>query len=167
MPEPIDFLIIQDMQSALRAISTTADPPFHHTVESLSVKLDPDHNVEDIISSMVSADPQSPLRPFIILELPPDGPWEYQPADQILTELPFSIHFVNDTDVTQDDALLQEYLRAAADIEQAIAADHTRGALATDTRILSREMHELSGQMVWTTVSGVVRIYREYGRPNG
>ena len=167
MPEPIDFLIIQNLQSALRNISTTADPAFHHTVESLSVKLDPDHKVEELISSMTSADPQSPRRPFIILEIPPDGPWDYQTSAQILTELPWSIHFVNDTDVTQDNALLQEYLRAAADIEQAIAADHTRGALAVDTRILSREMHELSGQMVWTMVSGVVRLYREYGKPNG
>lgn len=173
MPEPIDFRIVQNLQTALRAISTTATPAYHHTVASLAVKLDADHNVEDLISSMVSSDPQSPIRPFILLELLPDGPWEYQPADQLLFELPFTVHFVNDSDPTIDDALLQEYLRACADVEQAIAVDHARGTdeagqpLAVDTRIVSREMHELSGAMVWTSVTATVRLYREYGKPNG
>ncbi len=166
MPEPIDFRIIQNLQTALRAISTTATPAYHHTVASLGVKLDADHNVEDLIASMVSGDPQNPLRPFILLELLADS-WEYQPADQVLPSIPFSVHFVNDSDPTVDDALLQEYLRACADIEQAIAVDHTREALAVDTRIVTREMHELSGRMVWSTVTAVVRLYREFGKPNG
>jgi len=167
MPDPIAFRIIQNLQSALRNISKTATPAYHHTIVSLAVKLDADHDVEALISSMVSSDPQSPTRPFIILELLPDGPWEYQPADQVLPEIPFSVHFVNDSDLTVDDSLLQEYLRACADVEQAIAVDHTRGALAVDTRVISCEMHELSGRLVWSTVTGAIRLYREYGKPNG
>ena len=172
MPEPIDFRIIKNLQTTLRAISKTATPAYHHTVSSVGVKLDADHNVEDLVASMVSGDPQNPIRPFILLELLPDS-WEYQPADQVLPLIPFSVHFVNDSDPTLDEALLQEYLRACADIEQAIAVDHGRGVdelgqpLAVDTRIITREMHELSGRIVWSTVTAAVKLYREYGKPNG
>ena len=160
MPEPLDFQIIQNLQTALRGISKTATPPFHHTVMTLAVKLDPDHSVEDLIDN-------APARPFMILELPPDGPWEYFPDDQLVATIPFMVHFVNDSDPTLDDSLLKEYLRLCADVEQAIAADHDRGGLATDTRITLRAMHELQGQLVWAIITGEIREHRKYGAPNG
>ncbi len=107
-----------------------------------------------------------PLRPFLILALSPDV-YEYFPSEQVRLLMPFIIHAVNDSDPTDDDSMLRTYHRLCADVEQAIAADTTRNALATDTRILEREMHELEGQRVWALVKGEIREHRTYGEPNG
>ena len=163
MAEPLEFQIVQNLQTALRSISV-ADG-YHHDIGALAVKLDADHDVESLIG-------ENPLRPFLVLELPPDT-YEYFPAEQIRLLMPFKIHAVNDTRPVNetaprdDDALLKTYLRLCADVEQAIAVDETRGSLATDTRILRREMHELEGQQVWAMLTGEIREQRKYGAPNG
>ena len=157
MNEPLEFRIVQDLQAALKSISVANG--YHHDVESLAVKLDANHDVESIIG-------EQPLRPFLILELLPDRS-EYFPSEQVRIRMPFIIHAVNDTDPTDDDSMLKTYHRLCADVEQAITADTTRGALATDTRILEREMHELEGQKVWALVKGEIREHRTYGEPNG
>ncbi len=157
MNEPLEFRIVQDLQAALKSISVANG--YHHDVENLAVKLDANHDVESLIGDL-------PLRPYLILELLPDK-HEYFPAEQVRLLMPFIIHFVNDTDPTDDDSMLKTYHRLCADVEKAIAADTTRNALATDTRILEREMHELEGQKVWALVKGEIREHRTYGDPNG
>lgn len=155
--EPLEFRIVQNLQTALRAISIANG--YHHDFAALAVKLDPNHDVESLIGD-------EPLRPFLIIDLRPDK-YEYSPANQVLLLMPFTIHAVNDTDPTDDDAMLKTYLRLSADVEMAIAVDESRGALATDTRIFEREMHELEGQQVWAMVKGEIREHRTYGEPNG
>jgi hypothetical protein len=148
---------MQNLQAALHLISVANG--YHHNVEVIAVKLDPNHDVEALVGDQ-------PLRPFLILAFSPDV-YEYFPAEQILLRMPFIIHAVNDSDPTDDDAMAKTYWRLCADVEKAIAVDITRGGLTTDTRILEREMHEPKGQQVWALVKGEIREHRTYGEPNG
>ena len=158
MNEPLEFRIIQNLQTALRAISVANG--YHHDIAALAVKLDPDQDVESLIGDEA-------LRPFLILALSPDA-YEYvEKPVRILLRMPFIIHVINNTDPKEDDSKLQTYLRLCADVETAIAIDIERGDLATDTRIFEREMHELEGQQVWAMVKGEIREHRTYGAPNG
>jgi hypothetical protein len=159
MAEPLEFQIVQNLQTALRSISIASG--YHHDFESLAVKLDANHDVEELIGDQ-------PLRPFIILELRPNI-FDYSEASAgyVLVLIPFIVHAVNDTDPKVDDDMLKKYLRLCADVEQAIAVDERRGGLATDTRIFERSLHELDGQRVWALLSGQVREHRKYGEPNG
>ena len=157
MDEPLEFRIVQNLQAALRNISIANG--YHYDFEALAVKLDPSHDVESFIG-------EQPLRPYLLLVLLPDT-YEYFPAEQIRLRMPFIVLAVHDTDPTDDDAMMQTYWRLCADVEQAIAIDETRGALATDTRILEREMHEFEGQQVRAILKGEIREHRTYGAPNG
>lgn len=160
MPEPLDFQIYQDLETSLEAITVAAG--YFHDLTALTVKLDADHAIEDFVGS-------TRKRPFIVLEYPPVGPWEYQSSDQVVVNHGFTVHFVNDSDPKDDAAMLKEYRRQCADVEKAITVNngHTRGGLATDTKIQLQEMHELEGQLVWSLTTGLIREYREYGKPNG
>ena len=159
MSEPLEFRIIQNLQTALRAISVANG--YHHDIAAFAVKLDPDQDVESLIPG------DEALRPFMILALSPDA-YEYvEKPIRILLRMPFIIHVVHNTDPKVDDSKLLTYLRLCADVETAIAIDIERGALATDTRIFEREMHELAGQQVWAMVKGEIREHRTYGAPNG
>lgn len=71
---------------------------------------------------------------------------------------PFTVYWVHDSDLTDDDSRLKVYARGVADIEQALAAD--------DTRILSAEMRESEGREVWVIIACEVRKHRAYGAPN-
>jgi len=155
--EPLEFRIVQNLQAALRSISVANG--YHHDFQALAVKLDPNQDVESLIGDEA-------LRPFLILALSPDA-YDYFPAEQIRLRMPFIIHAINNTDPKEDDSKLKSYLRLCADIEKAIAVDITRDALATDTRIFEREMHEFDGQQVWAMVKGEIREHRTYGAPNG
>lgn len=159
MNEPLEFRIVQNLQTALRSISVANG--YHHDIENLAVKLDPNHEVETIVGDQ-------PLRPFLILELLPDR-YDYSEASAgyVLLLMPFRVHAVNDTDPTDDDDMLKTYHRLCADVEQAIAIDETRGDLATDTRIFERGLHEQEGQRVWAILTGEIREHRKYGAPNG
>lgn len=159
MTEPLEFRIVQNLQTALRSISVANG--YHHDIAPLAVKLDPNHDVESLIGDQA-------LRPFLMLELLPDK-YDYSEASagHVLLLIPFVIHAVNDTDPTDDDEMLKTYQRLCADVEQAIAEDITRGDLATDTRIFSRELHEIEGQRVWAILTGEIREHRKYGAPNG
>ena len=156
MDEPLEFRIVKDLQTALKSISVANG--YHHDFEALAVKLEPNHDVEALIGDQ-------PRRPFLILALSPDI-YEYFPSEQIRLLMPFIIYAVNDTDPTDDDSMLRTYLRLCADVEKAIAADTTRNGLATDTRILEREIHVMEGQKVWAILKGEIRERRTYGEPN-
>lgn len=157
MSESTEFLIVQNLQAALRAISTSSG--YHHDVAALAVKLDPNEEVESLLG-------EEKLRPFLVLELVPDA-WEYSPSKMVSVRMPLTIHFVNDADVTDDDSWLREYLRLCADAEQALAVDISRGGRAVDTRIKSREFQAFGGGQVWAMVKTEILVRRSYGVPNG
>lgn len=158
MPEPIDLQIVQHLQAALGAMRV-ADG-YHFDVAATAVKLDPNHQVEDLIA------PTGP-RPFVILELTPDEGWEYQPAEQLHLALRVTIHWVSDSTPTDDNSRLQTYLRGCADVERAIAQDVTRGGLAVDTRIVKRLYDTaVDGAQVWAQIDVEITLYRQYGAPD-
>ena len=138
---------------------------YHYDLAAMAVKLDPNHEMEDLIPGANS--PVGPPRPFALLDLSAPDVFEYGQSNQVIVLRPFTVVWVHDSDVSDDDSLLNTYFRGLADVEKALATDITRGALASDTRILSREMREPEGREVWALVSGQVRSHRTYGAPNG
>jgi len=156
-PEPIDYLVIRNLQTAL--LLMTVATGYHFDVAALAVKLDPNQDVEAIIA------PEGP-RPFLILEVTPET-WEYVPASQVVLSLPVRIHWIADSDPTVDESFVETFFRGCADIERAIAPDHTRGGHATDTRIVTRAYDTLfGGAQVWAKVDLLIRIDRTYGQPD-
>lgn len=157
MPEPIDYQIVLNLQTALRAIAV-ADG-YHYTVAAAAVKLDPNQSVETLVAP-------DGLRPFLVLEPLPER-WEYQPANQLQMTLPVLIHWLQDSDPTADTSRLQTYLRGCADVERAIAQDITRGGLAVDTRIIKRTPETgVDGALVWAQIETEITICRTYGAPD-
>ena len=157
VPEPIEYRIVQNLQAALLAITVAGG--YHYDVAALAVKMDANHAVTDLIGD-------SALRPFYILEVAPDA-LVYQPSNRVRVEMPVQIHAIHDSDVTVDEDWVKVYYRLCADIEKAIAVDITRGALATDTRVQTREFQTFNGAQVWATVKAEIRVPRLYGAPNG
>lgn len=156
MSEPREFLIVRDVQAALRAISVSAGA--YTSVADAAVKLDPNASIEDLIR------PDGP-RPFVLIELKPDG-WEYSPANQVRLTLPMVVHWVSESVPTDDKSRLQTYLRGCADVERALAVDISRGGLAYDTRITERTLDlSMPGSQVWAQIAIEVRVHREFGQP--
>jgi hypothetical protein len=79
--EPIEFRILQDLQTALRGITVAAG--YHYDLAALAVKLDPEQGVEELIGD-------SPLRPFFVIALDPDA-FSYSPSKMVSVELPLTI----------------------------------------------------------------------------
>lgn len=155
MPEPRDFRILQSLQAALQAIS--ADDGYFHTVQSVAVKLDPNADVEDLIG-------QSAVRPFALLEIA-HQPFTYQPSFRVSYDIDVKVHFVTDSDVTNDDSFLKTITRLWADVETAVTQDVTRGGDATDTRIGAPDFRSFDGGLAWAIVPLVIRVNRSYGAP--
>jgi hypothetical protein len=158
MPEPIEYRIVQSLQTALRGISTASG--YHHTVQALAVKLDPNVDVETLIGDEA-------LRPFVILELPPATHGIKFAPKGVEIRMPFIVHAVHDSDPTVDESWLQAFFRLCADVEQAVTADISRGGLAVSTKVVTPEPVSFDGGLVWAKVTGEVLIVRTMGKPNG
>ena len=157
MPEPIEWRILQNLQTALRAISTASG--HHYSVASAAVKFDPNQSVEELAESL------NP--PFLIIEYVPET-WQYFPASQVKLLMPLTVYWVHDTTPTDDNSRMQVFLRGCADVEAAISIDHTRGGLAYDTRIVKRAPeHVGDGARVWAVVDLEIALHRTFGQPNG
>ena len=157
MPEPIDYQIVRNLQTALRAITVAGG--YHYDVASLAVKLDPNQDIEQLIGDQA-------LRPFVILE-PTPGTWEYQPSKRVKLTIPVTIHWVQESDPTVDESRLLTCCRGVADVEQAIAVDIFRGALAIDTRITRVRFETVpDSAQVWVMVEIEISLIRIYGQPN-
>ncbi len=163
MLEPLEFRIAQSLQTALKGITVAGG--FHYDLAGTAVKLDPNHEAGDLIPG--ANPPFGPPRPFVLLDLSEPDVFEYGQANEVIVLTPFTVVWVHDSDVADDDSLTKTYFRGLADVEKALAADITRGALASDTRVLNRQMREAEGREVWALVSGQVRSHRTYGAPNG
>ncbi len=157
MPEPVEYRVLQHLQTALRAITVAGG--YWYDVATLAVKLDANSAVEDLIGD-------SALRPFYILEAPADR-FEYQPSERVRVLMPFRVHAVHESNPTVDADWIKTYFRLCADVERAIAVDIHRGGLATDTRVQTREFRTFEGSQVWAIVAGEIRVPRLYGAPNG
>jgi hypothetical protein len=158
MAEPIAYRIVQSLQTALQGIAIASG--YHHDVAALAVKLDPNVDVETLIGDQQ-------LRPFVILELPPDQhAIKFAPKGVQIT-MPVTVHAVHDSDPTDDSSWLKTYFRLCADVEQALAQDIRRGGLAADTRVLSQEPVSFDGAQVWAKVTAQVTVIRTMGQPNG
>ncbi len=156
MPEPIEFQIVQNLQTALRAIAVASG--YHYDVVATAVKLDPNQGVEALIP------PDGP-RPFVLIDVGKDR-WEYFPAGELRLVLPVTIYWVSESLPTDDNSFMQTYFRGCADIERAIAIDPGRGALASDTRITGRTLDSLGGAQVWAVIDVAISLRRTYGQPD-
>lgn len=157
--EPREYRIVRNLQAALAAI-TVAGGYFYDVTSITVVKLDPDHDVAALKR------PNAP-RPFLILDVAPET-WRYEPANELKLVLPVMVHWIGESDPTVDEARMQMFYRASADIEQAIAIDLSRGGLAIDTRITRRQLVEnVEGPEVWVQVQTEIHLRRTYGQPNG
>lgn len=159
MAEPISYRILLNLQDALQAISKSGGYWFN--VGDDAVSIDPVDAIEVILGRTVQS-------PFMVVEAGPSGRPNYQPAEQMIELLPASIIAAADAKQLDPVARIQTYERLCADIEKAVTEDHTRGGLATDTRITSKQMNVNTGSVrVLAVVQLEIRVYREYGAPNG
>lgn len=155
--EPSEYQIIVDVQTALLQIAVARG--YHFDMAALTVKLDPDQDVEALIG------PGGP-RPFIVLEVKPDS-WKYSPANRATLVLPLLIHWVSESMPTDDASRLLTYFRGCADVERAIAADISRGGRAIDTRILTRTYNTaVDTSQVWASIDVQIDSRRVYGQPD-
>ena len=159
--DPIEYQIVKSLQTALLAISIAGG--YHFDVAALTVKLDPNHKVEDLIA------PDGP-RPFLIVEPTPEN-LQYFPASQVRLVMPVTIHWVSDATPTDDDSRLLTYFKGCADVEKAIAKDEatrTHGGLAVDTTIVKRTFETaVDGAQVWASIDLEIVLHRTFGVPNG
>jgi hypothetical protein len=159
--EPIEYQLLTHLRDALAAI--TIGEGYHYDVRGTAVKLDPNHDVDDLIG--VEGGPPPP-RPFVLIELTSDA-WTHMPSMRARIEVRATIHWVHDSDPTRDADRIQTYLRGCADVERAILVDLTRGGLATDTRILRRTFEtSVDSSLVWGAIEIVMPTIRTFGEPN-
>lgn len=158
MPEPISFRIVQNMQTALRAIATGSG--YHNTVQATAVKLDPNSAVDAVKA------PGGP-RPLALLQVNPER-WIYSPDGEVKLVMPIVVNWVQESDGADDDSHLKTFCRACADVEQAVAADISRGGLAADTRVVKQTNNDdIDGSQVWAQIEIEVQLHRTFGRANG
>lgn len=158
MAEPISFRIVQNLQTALRAISVAGG--YFYDVVSIAVKNDPNSAANALRA------PGAP-RPLLLIQVDPERR-EYQGANELRMVMPIVINWVQDSDATDDDSRMRTFFRGCADVEKAITADLSRGGLAIDTRIVRCiNNDDLDGSEVWAQIEIEIPLFRQYGRPNG
>ena len=159
MPEPIEYDVLLDLQTALRAISIAGG--YHHDVESAAVSVDPHDEIEILTGQLAH-------NPYFTISVSPGRTLQYQPAMQVLEVIPVDITAAADATALVATSRLQTFQRLCADVEQALAVDITRGARAVDTRVLEKSMGMMvGGTRVIAAIQAEVRLYRTYGEPNG
>ena len=158
MSEPIEYLIVRDVQAALQAATVAGG--YHYTIAAAAVKLDPNHEVEALVA------PDGP-RPYVLIEVSPDE-WQYVPSNDVTLVTKLNVHWVHDTDPTADEDLLLRYYRGCADVERALMQDISRGGRAVDTRITSRTPgRDTDSAQVWATLAVEIHQVRTCGAPDG
>ncbi|HXV60649.1 MAG TPA: hypothetical protein VEK15_08145 [Vicinamibacteria bacterium] len=162
--EPIEYGIVKNMQAALQGIKQTAG--YHHTVEALAIKLDPNHKVEDL-------KPEDGRRPFVLADWSsPDALDSFEKPDRMLRNWPVTVHAIGDVDVESDDARALKHFQLCADVETAVIAAWKAGTLGSTVQnvlLASRELrlNEPEGREVWSIIGWVIQHRRELGVPNG
>lgn len=156
-PEPIEYQVIKNLQTALLAIAVASG--YHFTMAGGSVKLDPNVDVESLLAPDGS-------RPWSVIEVLPEE-WQYFPAMQLRLVLPVTIHWIGHCDQTDDNSRQLTYLRGCADVERAIAVDISRAGLAVDTRIQKRTLDfRPDGSEIWALIDTQIILHRTFGQPD-
>ena len=159
MPEPIEYDIVLDYQSTLRTISVVGG--YFHDVDTNAVSIDPADHFEMMTGTLLYS-------PYILIEISSARPPKYFPAMQMLEVLSVDITVVADAVQLVAASRYQTYERLAADVEQALVVDITRGGRVSDTKIVDRQMlWTAGGQRVVAAIQTEARLHREYGKPNG
>lgn len=154
--DPIEYRILTNLQAALLGVSMASG--YHHDLRV--VKLDPNHSVEELLT------PDGP-RPFAYIQ-PTSERWSIvSMPNGLQIEWPITIHWVHDTDQTDDNSRAKLFFEGCADIERAVTRDLSRGGLAVDTRVVTRVYTPVDGAQVWARMDLLVRVRRTYGAPNG
>lgn len=157
MSEPVDFLAIQDLQTALQAIREHSG--YFYGVASSAVKLDPNQAVEALVV------PGGP-RPFALIEVKEDAMTFVEKPDGIAHLFRLTIHWVSESEATDDADRMRVFFRGCADVETAITQDRSRGGLAFDTVIRRRRLDTgVDGSQVWALIDVDLEIRRTYGTP--
>ncbi len=154
--EPIAFRVVKNLQTALAAMSIAGD--YFYDIAGIAVKLDPDVAVEALV-------PPGGARPFVVLDVQPDT-FEIAGTkpNRATVRMPIDVHWVNDSDPTDDDSWMKTYFRGCRDVERAIAVDISRGGLAFDTRVIGCSATR-RGAEVKALVPMLVTVTRVYGQP--
>lgn len=158
MPNPLTHDVLLNLQTTLQAISVAGG--YHFDVDDDAVSLDPDKHIELLTGSSLRA-------PFYIIEAPPGRRFDYHPANQLRQVLTVNVTGAHEATPLQPQTKLLRYEQLCADVERAVAVDHTRGGLATDTRVMDQQMGVIvGGQRVLAIIELEVRLYRTFGSPN-
>ncbi len=153
---PIEFAVILNLQAALQDIDRVNG--YYRTVAATSVKLDPNDAVEQMRAS-------SGQRPYVLIEFAEDALDYAERPSGLQLVLPLTVHWIAESDATDDASLLRTFFEGCADVEKAITADLSRGGRASDTRMTVRRL-TFEGSEVWAEIGVVVRLRRTYGEPN-
>ena len=159
MPDPIEYDIVLNVQTALRAISVAGG--YFHDVATEAVSIDPADHIEVLTGALLHS-------PFLIVEIPPARRMRYMPASQLLEIVSIDITAAADAAQIDGTSRVLTFQKLAADVEKALTVDITRGQRVSDTRIVDKQMGMMVGaQRVIAIVQTEVRLHRQYGKPNG
>lgn len=156
--DPNEYLVMRNLQTALQAISLAGG--YYYDVAAVAVKLDPDSKPEDLV-------PPTGALPFILIDVQQDAYTDFSSRPtRVKIDVPVNIFWINESEATVDESLLQTFYRGCADVEKAIVADIQRGGLAYETRIAGRTFAR-KGSQVWAVVEAHIWVGRRYGHPLG
>jgi len=155
--EPTELQILLNLQAALQAIAVASG--YFHDVTPSAVKLDPDFNVEAFTNA-------NGIRPLVYLQPQPEE-WRYVGMPSVLElRWPLKVHWIQSTAADTDQARAEAFYRGCADVERALTQDCTRGGLAIEHRILTRNFNLANdGSTVWAEIETLVVVRRKYGQP--
>lgn len=157
MSEPVDLLSIQDLQTALQGIRE--NDGYFYGVAASAVKLDPNQAVDELVVP-------GGARPFVLIEVRNDTMTFVEKPDGIKHLFELTIHWVSESEPTDDTDRMRVFFRGCADVEKAITVDRSRGGLAFDTLIRRRQLDTgVDGSQVWARVDVDLDIRRTYGVP--
>ncbi len=156
MTEPLDYRILQNLKTALVAISVAGG--YYYDVAAGAVKLDPNADVEALIA------PGGP-RPLLLIEALPEDRQTVESPNGIRTTRKVFVHAVQDSDPTDDDSFELVASRLRADIETAARLDPSRGGLAYDTVLVTQDPKTELSPLVWIVTELSLVVYRTDGYP--
>lgn len=156
--EPVDYQIVQAVQTALQAIDDS-DGVSYVKMPVGAVRLDPDVDVDTLLL------PDGP-RPFALIEVLADRR-VYRKYNDVKITLPLRVHWVDDVDQTDDSSRIRTFLRAVADVERAVRSSQAGalGALAIESLVTDRELVPMDGGRMWAVVSLEIEYERPHGQP--
>lgn len=155
MAESNRFLLLQDVQTALRAISVAGG--YFFDVENDAVSLDPMNQIAAMTGELL-------YDPFFVIELAPTEDPPLFPSSQLIDELVIRISAATDAEQLEDDGLLKAFTRLTSDIEKAVEVDVTRSGLCSRHTMGGCQMGLIAGTTrVFAVCETNARVHRTHG----